>query len=157
MIAFAGYWIEKDRLRELKISFFETIRLLAKEWCQEALSLELPIPTDPLMQGVTDYILSNLGSGLNLTILSERFGISQRTLIRYFQKQLGMTFSVYLQVARIAKAAELLTQPTASVTDVAYAVGYRSLSSFIQAFQKLVGQTPFEYMSGKKKRFVPNR
>ena len=156
MIVFAGHWIKTDEMQELKSSYFETIRLLAKEWCKQTLSLELPISRDPLMQEVTSFILTNLGTGLNLVSLSERFGISQRTLIRYFQKHLGMTFGVYLQAARVAKAAELLVQPSASVTDVAYAVGYRSLSSFIQAFQKLVGQTPFEYMSGKKKRMFQN-
>lgn len=155
MIVFAGHWIKTDGMHELKSSYFETIRLLAKEWCKEPLSLELPISSDPLMQDVTSFILNNLGARLNLAALADRFGISQRTLIRYFQKHLGMTFGVYLQAARVAKAAELLIQPSSSVTEVAYAVGYRSLSSFIQAFQKLVGQTPFEYMSGKKKRFVP--
>ncbi|MFK7803167.1 MAG: helix-turn-helix domain-containing protein [Anaerolineae bacterium] len=151
MIVFTEQWLETDAAAELKISFFETIRLLAKEWCKETLSLELPISNDPLLMKVTEHVVNHLDEPLRLESVANRFGVSGRTLIRYFQKHLGMTFGRYLQVARIAKAAELLTQPSISVTEVAYAVGYHSPSSFTQAFQQLIGQTPYEYASGRKK------
>lgn len=157
MIVFTKQWLQTGTSPALKISFFETIRLLAKEWCQETVSLELPISKDPLLAKVTDYILTHLDQPLQLNAIANQFGVSGRTLIRYFQKYLGMAFGRYLQVARIAKAAELLTQPSISVTEVAFAVGYRSPSSFTQAFQQLIGQTPYEYLSGNKRSEPSNQ
>jgi AraC-like DNA-binding protein len=45
---------------------------------------------------------------------------------------------------RIEKAKELL-QKNQSVTDVAYEVGYSSLSQFITTFRSLTGKLPSEF------------
>ncbi|MEM7334098.1 MAG: helix-turn-helix transcriptional regulator, partial [Chloroflexota bacterium] len=66
--------------------------------------------------------------------------------LRLFKQELGMTFGSYLRVARIIRAIELLSDANTAVTDVAYSVGYRSLSSFSQTFQQLTGITPREYL-----------
>jgi AraC-like DNA-binding protein len=45
---------------------------------------------------------------------------------------------------RIEKAKELLLQKQ-SVTDVAYEVGYASISQFISTFRSLTGKLPSEF------------
>lgn len=65
-----------------------------------------------------------------------------------FKQELGMTFETYLRVARMIRATELLTRANILVTEVAYSVGYQSLSSFSRTFRKFVGLSPQEYLKG---------
>ena len=130
----------------LENSFYETIRLLVVEWGQESLSLILPITEDELLGKIVSYMMEHIEEPLHINSVAERYGLSGRTLMRLFRTHLQTTFGAYLRIARIVKAVELLTQPPhTSILDVAYAVGYRSPSSFSQAFRRLTGLTPQEY------------
>lgn len=58
--------------------------------------------------------------------------------------ELGLTPKQILISIRIEKAQELLEKSNMPVTDVAYEVGYSSLSQFIAAFRAQTGQLPSE-------------
>ena len=146
MILYTGQLSSKLDRPGLQSDFFSLLKKMMVEWCRLSLSLELPLPRDPLIEQITIEIQDNLDRPLYLELIAKHYGMSGRTLIRQFKKELGMTFREYVRVARVAKAVELLSRPSASVTEVAYTVGYRSLSSFIHAFQSLVGKTPGEYL-----------
>ena len=128
-------------------SFYQTIRLLASEWCAQPLSLILPHTEDNLLGTITTYIRENMGSSLTIEDVAHVYSISGRTLMRLFRQHLGITFGTYLRIARIVKAVELLTLPATSVIDVAYAVGYNSPSAFSHAFRGLTGMTPQTYLA----------
>jgi AraC family transcriptional regulator len=49
---------------------------------------------------------------------------------------------------RMERARDLLRDPRLQVTDVAFAVGYKTPSSFAAAFHKLVGVTPSAFRRG---------
>lgn len=146
MIVFTTRWSIDRAADETERNFYETMRLLLVEWCSQPLPLVLPIADDPLLREVTAHIQGNLANSPKLATIAPQYGLSSRTLMRLFRRDLGMTFGEYVRIARMAKAIELLTQPSASVTDVAYAVGYSSLSSFSQTFQQLMGITPSAYL-----------
>ena len=126
--------------------FYETIRLLAAEWCEKPLKLILPHTEDGILGDVTQYILDNVGEPLTIQAVAQIHGVSGRTLMRLFRSQLGITFGAYLRIARIVKAVELLTVPSVSIVEIAYDVGYNSPSSFSQAFRRLTGMSPQEYV-----------
>ena len=113
---------------------------------KQTIPLVLPTTEHELMERVTAYIGENLMQPLQLDVVAQKYGFSGRTLLRLFKDQLGMTFGTYIRVARIARAIELLTDPNATVTEVAFEVGYSSLSSFSRAFQQLTGVKPREYL-----------
>lgn len=146
MIVYTQQWSVEDEADQTERSFFETIRLLAIDWCQQTIPLVLPTTNHSLLEEVTVYIRENLRHPLRLDTVAQQYGLSGRTLLRLFKEQLGMTFGTYIRVARIIRAIELLTEPTASVTQVAYDVGYHSLSSFSQAFRQLTGVKPRDYL-----------
>ena len=146
MILFTQMWPIEGELSPTEQSFFETIRLLAIEWCDQTIPLVLPTTNHRPLQNVTDYMHMHLASPLQLEVVAQQFGLSGRTLLRLFKKELGMTFGFYLRVARIIQAIEMLSVPNTAVSDVAYAVGYHSLSSFSQTFQQLTGVTPRDYL-----------
>ena len=149
MLRYTERWSRDENVTEettpLAKSFYDSIRLFAEEWCAEPISLFLPHPADDLLAKVTQHILENMGESLRVKDVAQIYGVSGRTLMRLFRSQLGTTFGAYLRTARIVKAVELLTSPSASVLEVAYDVGYKSPSSFSQAFRRLTGMSPQEY------------
>ena len=146
MIIYTHVWPTEGDINTIEQSFFETIRLLAVEWCSQTMPLVLPTTTQSPLQEITAYINENLSSPLQLGMVAQQFGFSGRTLLRLFKKEFGMTFGTYLRVARIIQAIEQLSVPNTAVTEVAYNVGYRSLSSFSQTFKQLTGVTPQDYL-----------
>ena len=90
-------------------------------------------------------MLSNLDKSLAISQVSGEFGMSSRTLIRLFRKQMDTTFQAYLRTARVIRAIELLSIPDLSVTEVSIQVGYLSMSSFSQTFKAFVGKSPSKF------------
>jgi AraC-like DNA-binding protein len=64
---------------------------------------------------------------------------------RQFKQTYGMTFQEFLIRRRMTEAVRLLKNPSASVTDVCYTVGFRDLSYFARTFRRYVGMTPSRY------------
>jgi len=60
-------------------------------------------------------------------------------------KATGINFTDYLSRVRIEKAKNLLLNPNTRVSEVAYAVGFQSLTHFNRMFHKLAGRSPTEY------------
>jgi AraC-like DNA-binding protein len=146
MIVYTQIWPAEGEAGNKERYFLEAIRLLAIDWCKQTIPLILPTTEHVLLEQVTVYIGENLLNPLRLDTVAKRYGFSGRTLLRLFKAELGMTFRAYIRIARIIRAIELLTDPNASVTEVAYEVGYNSLSSFSRAFQQLTGLRPRDYL-----------
>jgi AraC-like DNA-binding protein len=85
-----------------------------------------------------DYILSNLGEPLNLTNLENHSHYSRRTLQYVFRDRFGCTPSQWIRKQRLEMAHHRLQnpQPRDSVSEIAFACGYRSMSLFSLDFQQ---------------------
>jgi AraC-like DNA-binding protein len=68
-------------------------------------------------------------------------GVSVRTMQRVFRKEVGIDFESWRRQARLTKAVELLVAGR-SVKEVAFAVGYRQVSAFVETFRRTFGLTP---------------
>lgn len=88
-------------------------------------------------------------SDLSVAELARRSGLSLRNLSRIFQIELGMTPKQLLMSLRIEKAKELLLAGNITATEVAFAVGYNSLSQFIASFRQITGCLPSEFARQK--------
>ncbi len=64
---------------------------------------------------------------------------------KMFKKAAGLNFTDYVSRARIEKAENLLLNPNPRVSEIAYEVGFRSLTHFNRVFKKIVGESPTEY------------
>ena len=76
---------------------------------------------------------------------------SRSTLNRRLADLLDTTPSAYLRTARLDRAADLFSRREGNVSEVAYAVGFKSVSHFSQAFRKYVGVSPTEFSSRCKR------
>lgn len=81
----------------------------------------------------------------NLTELSESMGEPLYSYSRLVKQNTGYTFKELLQMKRLNKAVQLLTETRLSVSDIILAVGYDNTSYFHRVFRKKYGMSPREY------------
>lgn len=77
--------------------------------------------------------------------MADKLHITPGHLSSYFKEKTGTNFSDYLNELRIGRAKELLLNPELRIQDVAAAVGYQNVNSFIRMFKRSSGVTPGEY------------
>ena len=75
--------------------------------------------------------------------------MARRTFMRAVSAQVGMSFGRWRQQARLFAALEMLAQGE-SVTEASVAVGYDSVSAFIEMFRKMLGATPQMYFRSQQ-------
>lgn len=116
--------------------------LIEAEICEaDALSLNVPLPSDPRLQRVCAQLLSDPSDRRSLENWSDVAGASPRTLARLFERDLGMGFNRWRQLIRFQNALEALSKG-ASISSVAQQHGYNSPSAFSAAFGKTMGFAP---------------
>ncbi|HUL33434.1 MAG TPA: helix-turn-helix transcriptional regulator [Candidatus Eisenbacteria bacterium] len=110
--------------------------------------LRLIIPREERLSRVADALLDDVGDDRTLDDWAHLAGMARRTFMRAFSAQAGMSFGRWRQQARLFAALEMLAQRK-SVTEVAIAVGYDSVSAFIEMFRTMLGTTPQTYFRGR--------
>jgi AraC-like DNA-binding protein len=103
-----------------------------------------PMPTDPRLLRVCEYILETPAARDDLDALAARAGMSRRSFTRQFNAEVGMGLAVWRQQVRLLSALSLLAEGE-PVTSVAFAVGYDSPSAFTALFRRSFGAPPSEY------------
>jgi len=106
--------------------------------------ITLPTPRDPRLADACALATDRLDESLPLSRLALEVGASERTLSRLFRDELGMTYPQWRTTLRLHSAAILLCGG-APVTTVAHQCGWKTASSFIEAFRRAMGQTPGAY------------
>ena len=89
-----------------------------------------------------DILLSDLENPPSLTELAQRIGTNTNKLKKEFKAQFGVPVFKYLQNERLKKAYNLIKNEQKSIQEAAWAVGYDSLGSFSNAFEKKFGYRP---------------
>ncbi|MEU3026580.1 AraC family transcriptional regulator [Streptomyces incarnatus] len=109
-------------------------------------SLHLPVAADDRLRTVTDLLHADPARPATLAELGRAAGAGERTLSRLFHSEFGMSFHRWRTILRIHHALAHLTGGM-SVTDTAMVCGWSNPSSFIDAFNDVVGQTPGSYQA----------
>lgn len=98
------------------------------------------------MIAVTDYIKNNLtADDLSQATMAQRAGISKDYFSRIFKNVTGMNYSKWLNMIRLEKATQLLTQNDMTLTKIAMLSGFQSIPSFNRVFHEEKGMAPGEY------------
>ena len=113
--------------------------------------LRLPIPRDTRLARVAHAMLDEVADDRTLDEWADSAGMARRTFMRTFSAQVGMSFGRWRQQARLFAGLEMLAQGK-SVTEAAIAVGYDSVSAFIEMFRKMLGATPQMYFRSQQER-----
>ena len=91
------------------------------------------------------FIHYHLGEALSLTRVADFVSISPNYLSEEFKRVTGSKFVDYVAHTRIEKACELLSNSNLRISEIAFEVGFQSLSQFNRVFKKLSGKSPTKY------------
>lgn len=154
-------WGVKTDLKKMEEAFFHT-RIISKQEYRAMLRLlevfaqHLSMSADQIalaqetaepgaITRAKEYINEHKTDELSLQEVSKRVNMSTFYFCKVFKKSTGMTFTAYLSLVRIGKAKNLLLNPNLRVSEIAFEVGFQSLTHFNRIFRKVVGQSPSEY------------
>jgi AraC-like DNA-binding protein len=100
-----------------------------------------------LLRMIEDTLAKDPDAPVSLKELSDRVQLSPCHFSKVFKEQTGLTFTEYRTRLRIGRAKKLLLDPRHKISDIAFDVGFNSLSRFNQAFRQLTGCSPSKYRS----------
>jgi AraC-like DNA-binding protein len=98
------------------------------------------------------FIEQHSAEELSLTKVAKAVNISANYLSEKFKKVTGVNFVDYVARTRMEKACALLQDVDLRVSEIAFAVGFQSLSQFNRVFKKLSKKSPTEFRTSLARR-----
>jgi AraC-like DNA-binding protein len=98
------------------------------------------------------FIQEHSDDELSLKKVAKFSNISGNHLSEKFKEVTGINFVDYIARIRVGKAHDLLQNSNLRVSEIAFAVGFQSLSQFNRVFKKLSGRSPSEYRAARSNR-----
>lgn len=99
-----------------------------------------------------NYIEAHVSEELSLGQVARAANTSPNYFSEKFKAATGMNFVTYVARARYEKAAALLRNADLRVSEIAFAVGFQSLSQFNRVFKNFSGMSPTKYRVTAKRR-----
>jgi AraC-like DNA-binding protein len=125
--------------------FLMALRNILPELSVSRLQTALPISDNVRLRPVLRYLDQNFAELITLKGVAEQFGLSERTLSRLFQSELSISFLQYVKQLRMVKAVEMILQTELTLSEIAYATGYLSISAFSNTFQQFTNLRPSQF------------
>jgi AraC-like DNA-binding protein len=154
-------WGTKADLKRLEEAYFHTRVLDRKQYeamvrLLEVFAQHLSIVANqiliqsenaesPMIQRAKQFIKEHKGEDISLTDVAKSVNSSTFYFCKMFKKATGLHFTDYLSRIRVEKAKNLLLNPHLRVSEIAFQVGFQSLTHFNRVFRKIVGQSPTAY------------
>lgn len=146
--------IDDLRIRKIGIPSCETDRRLIQVVIDQMMTQELeqhfvPSSNHKYIAPILAAVEENPADETSLKQWADKVHTTERTLARYCQSELGMSFTEWRLRVRYIHSMELL-RSGCSVKEVAFTLGYHQTSPFISMFKRYAGITPEQY----KNRYV---
>jgi AraC-like DNA-binding protein/ligand-binding sensor protein len=106
----------------------------------------------PMIRRARAYIEGNLADPISLDDVARELHVSTFYFCKMFKKATGLTFTEYLSRTRVERAKNLLLNPHLSVSEIAYSVGFQSLTHFNRRFHEFTGKSPTHFRAGATTR-----
>jgi AraC-like DNA-binding protein len=129
-----------DSVLQLLQIFAQHLSLVANQVVFQSENTEPPSITR-----AREFINANHAEDLSLSAVAQAAHMSTFYFCKQFKKATGLSFTEYLGRVRVEKAKEQLLKPHIRVSEVAYEVGFQSLTPFNRVFKKLNGESPTTY------------
>ena len=99
----------------------------------------------PIIHRAKEFIENHKSDAISLSEVARALNVSTFYFCKLFKKATGINFTEYLSRVRIEKAKNLLLNPNLRVSEIAYEVGFQSLTHFNRVFLRIVGRSPTAY------------
>ena len=99
-----------------------------------------------------NFIHEHSDEELSLTKVAKSVHISPNYLSEKFKEVTGLNFVDYIARTRTERARELLQNSNLRISEIAFAVGFQSLSQFNRVFKQLTKKSPSQFRLARTKR-----
>ena len=113
---------------------------------QQRSQLWLPTTDHPIVVKILEAIHQRYQSPITEQDIATEVGLSARTMSRYLRSELHTSFLQYLRKYRVVMAIKKMVRNEDSITNIAYSVGYESLTVFSNSFYKVTGYRPSQFL-----------
>ena len=97
------------------------------------------------MRKVHQFLYAHLAEPIGLNEVARAAGMSSAAFSRYCRRVTGRTLTRLLAELRVTHACKLLTDTQQSVSEIAFASGFQSISNFNRVFHELKRENPMSY------------
>jgi AraC family transcriptional activator FtrA len=113
----------------------------------QAQFIPLPVPAQPGtgLGPVLEWAQGRLHERITLAGLAEEAHVSPRTLIRWFEREYGITPSRWLQAERLRRAQQLLESTELPIDQIANQSGFGTATGMRQVFARFLHTSPAAY------------
>jgi len=111
----------------------------------------------PIVVKAREYIDKHKLDPLSLAAVAKAAGASVFHFCKLFRKSTGLKFTDYVARVRLEQARTQLLNPNRRISEVAYDVGFQSLTQFNRVFKRVFSQSPTEFrehLNAKRPRKV---
>jgi AraC-like DNA-binding protein/ligand-binding sensor protein len=153
-----GIQVEREELRQAYYSgkvlgpkqYDSMVKLLAIfaqhiSMVTNQIALQQANAEPPAITRAKNFIEQNHAEEISLGAVAKAVNTSTFYFCKLFKKATGINFTEYVSRVRIEKSKNLLLNRNLRVSEIAYEVGFQSLTHFNRVFKKIVGQSPTEY------------
>jgi AraC-like DNA-binding protein len=106
---------------------------------------ERPRIPDPRIRRAISYMRSHVGAGLDIDKMASEACLSRAHFFKLFQQDTSLTPNLYVNVLRMERAIEGLTQSRQSLISLSDSLGFNAQSHFTRFFQQHLGAMPSQY------------
>jgi AraC-like DNA-binding protein len=97
------------------------------------------------------FIEEHSGEELSLSKVAKAVNISGNHFSEKFKQITGINFVAYVARTRFEKGCDLLLNSNLRISEIAFAVGFQSLSQFNRVFKRLSSKSPTEFRAARLK------
>jgi AraC-like DNA-binding protein len=137
-----GVWDERDHMHDLDRELDTVLAGLARIAC-----LSDRAQPEVLSRGPVEFALAHLHDpGLGTASIAQATGLSPRAVQKAFVRHMGASPTGFITEQRLQRAAQMLRDhPAASVTHIAFDIGFSDPSFFARCFRRRFGKTPSQW------------
>jgi len=132
--------------------YSDVLMIIPSDWSGQARSAERHRAEPKDIWKARRFIEGHSAEHVSLGKVAKAVGINPTHLSEKFKQVTGVKFVDYIARTRFEKACELLNDIDFRISEIAFAVGFQSLSQFNRVFKKLSGKSPTAYRATHLKR-----
>jgi len=103
----------------------------------------------PQLAPLLEWLLRSTGEEISVQRMAERAAMSERTLTRLFQKELGTSPAKFVEHARVEMARRLLEESNLRLDAIARRCGFGSEDHMRRTFYRVFGMSPRDYQGAR--------
>jgi len=131
-----------DSVANLLAIFAEHLAIKSNQLVLQAANSEPPAIIQARL-----FIGEHFAEHLSLDLVSRHLKMSRLHFCKQFSRVTGVRFTAFISRTRIEKSKNLLLNPNLRISEIAYAVGFQTLSDFNRVFKKFMMMSPGTYRS----------